>query len=196
MEKYSSWPIIKGHAQKQMIHAPSHLSNSNWYHICFLLHVEGNSHPSGMTNGTHIFLKLQSDRAARWLAPSPHSRESQVRSPPGAFLCGVCMFSPCVRGFSLGSPASTRRPKNTHVRLIGDSKLSLRVWLFISFVSMWPCDGLATCPGWTPPLARWLWDRLQPPRDPTDRLNWYRKWMDGWNSLITHLKQQREYQSV
>ena len=24
------------------------------------------------------------------------------------------------------------------------------------------------------------WDRLQPPRDPTDGLGGYRKWMDGW----------------
>ena len=24
------------------------------------------------------------------------------------------------------------------------------------------------------------WDRLQPPRDPTDGLSGYRKWMDGW----------------
>jgi len=53
--------------------------------------------------------------------------------------------------------------KNLHVKLIGDCKLSLRVnvdaWmpgcLFVSFVSVWPCDGLATCPGWTPPLAQW-----------------------------------------
>ena len=46
--------------------------------------------------------------------------------------------------------------KNMHVRLIGDSKIVLRsececMWLF---VSVWPCDGLATCPGCTPPLAR------------------------------------------
>ena len=27
-------------------------------------------------------------------------------------------------------------------------------WLFVSFVSVWPCDGLATCPGCTPPLAQ------------------------------------------
>jgi len=45
-----------------------------------------------------------------------------------------------------------------HVRLIGVSKIVLRsecerVWLF---VSVWPCDGLVTCPGCTPPLARWL----------------------------------------
>ena len=33
------------------------------------------------------------------------------------------------------------------------------------------------------------WDRIQPPRDPTDGLSGYRKWMDGWNlicKLITH----------
>ena len=43
--------------------------------------------------------------------------------------------------------------KNIHVRLIDVSEIVLRserVWLF---VSMWPCDGLATCPGCTPPLA-------------------------------------------
>jgi len=28
------------------------------------------------------------------------------------------------------------------------------------------------------------WDRLQPPRDPTDRLSGYRKWMDGTISLF------------
>ena len=28
-----------------------------------------------------------------------------------AFLCGVCMFSPCMRGFSPGTPASSHRPK-------------------------------------------------------------------------------------
>jgi len=49
-----------------------------------------------------------------------------------------------------------------------------RVWLF---VSVWPCDGLATCPGCISPDDRW--DRLQPPRDPTDGLSGYRKWMDG-----------------
>ena len=34
-----------------------------------------------------------------------------VRSPPGAFLCGVSMFSPCMRGFSPGTPASSHHPK-------------------------------------------------------------------------------------
>uniref|UniRef100_A0AAQ4QMF1 Optineurin n=1 Tax=Gasterosteus aculeatus aculeatus TaxID=481459 RepID=A0AAQ4QMF1_GASAC len=30
---------------------------------------------------------------------------------PVAFLCGVCMFSPCLRGFSPGTPASSHSPK-------------------------------------------------------------------------------------
>ncbi|MEQ2237489.1 hypothetical protein ILYODFUR_023580, partial [Ilyodon furcidens] len=29
----------------------------------------------------------------------------------GVFLHGVCMFSPCMRGFSLGTPASSHSPK-------------------------------------------------------------------------------------
>ena len=27
------------------------------------------------------------------------------------------------------------------------------------------------------------WDRLQPPRDPTDGLSGYRKWMDSFNAV-------------
>ena len=50
-----------------------------------------------------------------------------VRFPAGAFLCGVCIFSPCMREFSLGTPASPQPTKNMHVRLIGDAKLSLDV---------------------------------------------------------------------
>ncbi|MEQ2317033.1 hypothetical protein AMECASPLE_038668, partial [Ameca splendens] len=32
-------------------------------------------------------------------------------SRPGVFLHGVCMFSSCMRGFSLGTPASFHSPK-------------------------------------------------------------------------------------
>ena len=28
----------------------------------------------------------------------------------------------------------------------------------------WPCDRLATYPGWTPPLAPYSWDRPLPPK--------------------------------
>ena len=73
--------------------------------------------------------------------------------------------------------------KNMHVRLIGDSKIVFRsecerAWLFVSFVSVWPCDGLATCPGVLRLSPDDQWDRLQPP--PTDGLSGYRKWMDGF----------------
>ena len=46
-----------------------------------------------------------------WLAPSPPSKRVTVQIPVGAFLCGVCMFSPCMRGFSPGTPASSQSPK-------------------------------------------------------------------------------------
>jgi len=47
-----------------------------------------------------------------------------------AFLCGVCMSSLWMHGFSLGTPASS---KNMHIRLIGVSKLSIgeSVWCMV-----------------------------------------------------------------
>jgi len=69
-------------------------------------------------------------------------------------------------------------PKNMHVRLIGDSKLSLGVSL------SWQCCRLCLCGpemNWRPVqgVPRLLpddrWDRLQPPCDPTDGLSGYRK---------------------
>jgi len=57
------------------------------------------------------------------------------RVPGGAFLCGVCRLFPCMRGFSPGTPASSHRPKNMHVRLIGFStKLSLVVSVSVCVV--------------------------------------------------------------
>ena len=41
---------------------------------------------------------------------------------PDSFLCGVCMYSPCMRGFSLGALASSHL-LNT-CRLIGDSSVN------------------------------------------------------------------------
>ena len=71
----------------------------------------------------------------------PHSK--RVRIPAWAFLCGVCMFS----GF-------LPLPKNIHVRLIGVSKIDPRSECEFGWFSVWPCDGLATCPGCTPTLAQ------------------------------------------
>ena len=72
-----------------------------------------------------------------------------------------------------------------HVRLIGDSKLSLGV-----SVSVHGCLSRLSLCG---PVMDWRsvqgvprlspndsWDWLQLPHDPTDGLSGYRKWMDGW----------------
>ena len=61
-----------------------------------------------------------------WLAPSPHS-ERVSSSIPSWDLCSL-------RVLRLPS-------KNMHVRLTGDSKMSLGVSVN-SFVLVWPCDGL------------------------------------------------------
>lgn len=45
------------------------------------------------------------------LALVPYIRKSQAQIPCGAFMCGVCMFSPCMFGFSPGTSASSFSPK-------------------------------------------------------------------------------------
>uniref|UniRef100_A0AAX7V1Z4 G-protein coupled receptors family 3 profile domain-containing protein n=1 Tax=Astatotilapia calliptera TaxID=8154 RepID=A0AAX7V1Z4_ASTCA len=37
--------------------------------------------------------------------------EKNTKKHTGVFLCGVCMFSPCLHGFPLGTPASSHCPK-------------------------------------------------------------------------------------
>ena len=49
-----------------------------------------------------------------WLAPT--ARGFHVQFPAGSFLCGVYMFSPCMRGFSPGTLASSKKHV-MHVRL-------------------------------------------------------------------------------
>ena len=39
------------------------------------------------------------------------------------------------------------------------------------------------------------WDRLEPPRNPVDGLSGYRKWMDGWISIIS-LKARRVFKDM
>ncbi|MED6245428.1 hypothetical protein ATANTOWER_002988 [Ataeniobius toweri] len=72
-------------------------------------------------------------------------------SQPGVFLHGVCMFSPCMCGFSPGTPASSHSPGTC--LLIGHSKLPFGVceWLFVCCPVM---DWI--CPGCAPPLAHRL----------------------------------------
>lgn len=60
---------------------------------------------------------------------------------------------------SPGSPASSHGPNTCGwgLGLTGDSKLtrsceSENEWMVVCFRVCCPCDGLATCPGWTPSL--------------------------------------------
>lgn len=79
----------------------------------------------------------------KWLSSGQHChltarRLMQVFSL--ASLGGICIFSLCLSGFSLGSPASWS-PTNVHVRWTGSSKLTVDVrwdwlWLFVS-LSYW-----------------------------------------------------------
>ncbi len=43
----------------------------------------------------------------QWLTLFPHSKKvlGSVPTQGRTFLCGVCMFSPCLRGFPHGTPA-------------------------------------------------------------------------------------------
>ena len=83
------------------------------------------------------------------------------------------------------------------VRLIGDSKLSIGV-----SVSVCGCLSRLSLCG---PVMDWRpvqgvprlspddrWDRLQPPRNPTDGLSGYRKWMDGYKNVILLFEYQVE----
>ena len=117
----------------------------------------------------------------QWLALSPHSkRVPGLSQGGGAFLCGVCMFSSCQRGFSPGAPASSHSPKTC--RLIGDSKLSVGV-----NVSVNGCLSLCVSPemnwrlvqGVPHPSPNVSWDRLQPPPCDLSRISRYGHWMDG-----------------
>ena len=56
-------------------------------------------------------------------------------STPGwFFLCGVCMFSPCLRGFSPGTPASSHRPKTC---MLGEL-LTLKIVFRSECERVWP----------------------------------------------------------
>ena len=65
---------------------------------------------------------------AQWLALLPHSAGDLGSIPSlGHCLCGVCTFSPCLRGFPLDAPVSYHSRKDVLVRCIGHAKFSLSV---------------------------------------------------------------------
>lgn len=95
-----------------------------------------------------------------WFAHLLHSAEMQVSNPALVFLCGVCMFPPCMCGFSPGDPGFLPA-------LIECSKLSLSLIVSVNgYLSMW-----AKPIGWQPnqDVPRLLpddsWYRLQHIRD-------------------------------
>merc|ERR1712212_763341 len=57
---------------------------------------------------------------AQWLALLPHSTKVQGSNPgrSRSFLCGVCMFSPCLRGFPPGTPVSPTIIKTCMLRFV------------------------------------------------------------------------------
>jgi len=72
---------------------------------------------------------ISGSMVAQWLAPLPHSARDLGSIPgSGHCLCGVCMFSPCLRGFPPpGAPVSSHSPKDVQVRRTGHAKLPLSV---------------------------------------------------------------------
>ncbi|MEQ2244062.1 hypothetical protein ILYODFUR_013305 [Ilyodon furcidens] len=76
------------------------------------------------------------------------------KSRPGVFLHGVCMFSLCMRGFSLGTPASSTVSLKHNCSVHWSLHIALRVHGCLSCVSVLPCDGLWTCPQCPPPLTQ------------------------------------------
>ena len=95
-----------------------------------------------------------------WLAPSPHSERVPGLIPTWGLSVWSLHVLPVYAWVLSGYSGFLPPFKNMHVRLIGDSKkIVLRsececVWLFVSFISVWSCDGLATGPGCTLPLTR------------------------------------------
>lgn len=77
------------------------------------------------------------------LALLPHSKMAFDSIPGKGHSVWSCMFSLFICGFSLGSPAFSHWPKTCMTLGVGVSEL---------FVSVWPCNVLATC---TPPLVQW-----------------------------------------
>ena len=98
------------------------------------------------------------------------------------FLCGVCMFSQWMCGFSPGTPASSHHPKT---RMLGWSVIlncpSERVWVCTVVCPVCLCVAL----WWTGDLSR-LYPASRPmtagigssPPRPWIGLSGYRKWLD------------------
>ena len=125
--------------------------------------------------------------AARWCGGQHRritARGFQVRSPPGAFLCGVCMFSLLYAWVLSGYSGFLPLSKNMHVRLNGDSKLSLGVSVSVCLSLCGPVMDWRPVQGVPRLSPDDRWDRLQTPRYPTDGLDGIE---NGWMYYSKHL---------
>jgi len=113
------------------------------------------------------------------LAPLPQSKRVPGSTPGWGLYC-VFLYSGCL-------PLS----KNMHIRLIGVSKIVLggeceHVCGCLSRLSLCgPVMDWRSVQGVPRLLPDDRWDRLQPPRDPTNGLSCYRSWTDGWKHKIS-----------
>lgn len=81
--------------------------------------------------------------ATQWIVLLSHRKKDLGSRQGRAFLCGVCMFSLPLYGFSLGTPASYHSPK-TWKKLVSMDTLKIVHrcnWLFVLFQVV-PCRRL------------------------------------------------------
>jgi len=96
-----------------------------------------------------------------------------------AFLCFECSPRVCA-----GSLQVLRLPPTVQKQVLNWWLLNCPLeWVWVCvwlFVSVWPCDGLATCPGCTSASRQMITViGSSPPPDPTNGLSGYGKWIDG-----------------
>ena len=71
------------------------------------------------------YMNMKGGTVAQWLALLPHSTRDPGSIPAlGHCLCGVCIFSPCLRGFPF---VSSHNLKDVLIRCVGHAKFSLSV---------------------------------------------------------------------
>ncbi|MEQ2283324.1 hypothetical protein AMECASPLE_010112 [Ameca splendens] len=84
-----------------------HLSNLGFFIIYLEIFFANNNVLTANIVWLIIFGQIKCNRSTVALQQEGPGFDSQ----PGVFLHGVCMFSPCMCGFSPGTPASSHSPK-------------------------------------------------------------------------------------
>ena len=92
-----------------------------------------------------------------WLAQSPYSKSVPSSSAGWEFSrWSFPQFPPDMHGFFWGLMASSHSPLTCMWDWLVILNWTMeRLTKHGSFFSVWPCEGLATCPGFTPPLTQW-----------------------------------------